>query len=336
MTIDPGLGTAASEHPGAAARQRSVLLAYLPVTITAVLLAAVPVFVGDSRYFMSLAVNMLVFAAYAVAFNVIFGSTGQLFLCLGPLAGLAAYSSVILGNLYDTPLLVTVPLGVVLSATLGGLFSWIAVRRQLDVIFIGIVTLAFSLVFYNLLLGGRGLTGGETGMIATTGSGTFLRDRIPSYYLFLTLLIGFLALYRWLERSHYGWAFRALKDDGLAAELAGIDVARYKVAAGIIGSAMLGLTGALFAAHEGFISPTTFDFGDVDVRVLVILAFGGIGSLLGPIIGAATVTVVDELLRPLGQLRLTIYGVVLLVLFLGFRGGVVGTLTKLGQRLRRR
>jgi branched-chain amino acid transport system permease protein len=70
--------------------------------------------------------------------------------------------------------------------------------------------------------------------------------------------------------------------------------------------------------------------------VLVILAFGGIGSLLGPIIGAAAVTVVDELLRPLSQLRLTVYGVVLLVLFLGFRGGVVGTLTKLGQRIRSR
>jgi ABC-type branched-subunit amino acid transport system permease subunit len=336
MVSDLGLGTRASDQPSTAAGQRSVLLAYLPVVITAGLLAILPLFIGDSRYFMSLAMNMLVFAAYAVAFNLIFGSTGQLFLCLGPLAGLSAYSSVVLGDLYDTPLLVTIPLGMVLSASLGGLFSWIAVRRQLDVIFIGIVTLAFSLVFYNLLLGGRGLTGGETGMVVTNASGTFLRDRIPSYYLFLALLVGFLALYRWLERSHFGWAFRALRDDELAAELAGIDVARYKVAAASIGSAMLGLTGALFAAHDGFISPTTFAFGDVDVRVLVILAFGGIGSLLGPVIGAATVTVIDELLRPLGQLRLTAYGVVLMVLFLGFRGGVVGTLTKLDQRLRRR
>lgn len=336
MTSDLSLGTTGTGGDGSSVRERGLVAAYLPVAITAVLFAALPIFIGDSRYFMTLAVNMLVFAAYAVAFNVIFGSTGQLFLCIGSIAGLSAYATGILGNDYGISLWITLPLGVALSAALGGMFSWIAVRRQLDVIFIGIVTLAFSLVFFNLLLGGRGLTGGETGMVVSSGAGSILRERIPSYYIFLVLLVAFLATYRWLERSHFGWAFRALKDDELAAELAGIDVARYKVMAGVIGSAMLGLTGALFAAHDGFISPTTFDFGDVDVRVLVILAFGGIGTLLGPIVGAASVAVVDELLRPLSQLRLTVYGVVLLVLFLGFRHGVVGTITGLLARARNR
>lgn len=329
-TLGPGPTSGGGAPP--APRYRGFGAGYLPVAVTAVLLGLVPVAIGDSRYLMTLAVHMLVFAAYAVAFNVVFGSTRQLFLCLGALAGVSAYVSVILGNRYAIPLLFTVPLGMGLSTGLGALFSWVAVRRRLDVIFIGIVTLAFSLVFTNLLLGGRELTGGETGLVVEADATGVLRSRIPAYYVFLAVLVGFLALYRWIQRSHLGWAFRALKDDQLAAELAGVDVARYRVLAGAIGSAMLGLTGALFAAHEGFVSPTTFAFSGVDVRVLVMLALGGIGSLLGPVVGAVGLSVVDELLRPLGQLRLTVYGVVLIVLFLGVRDGAVPAAIRLARR----
>lgn len=330
MSTDAGADTASEtrEQPPVPART-SWLRAYQPVAITAVLLALLPAFIGGSRYFMSIAILMLVFAAYAVAFNLIFGSTAQLFLCLGALSGISAYSVAILGNDYDWSLLLSLPLGVAVAAALGALFSWVAVRRHLDIIFIGIVTLAFSLVFYNVLLGMRNLTGGETGMLVDAGSGTFLRNRLMSYYLFVAVVVAFMALYRLIERSHMGWAFRALKDDELAAELAGINVARYRILAGMIGGAMVGLSGGLFAAHEGFISPTTFAFPHVDVKVLVILAFGGIGSLMGPIVGAGIVAVVDEMLRPLGQLRLTVYGVVIITLFLFFRHGVVRGVTDL-------
>lgn len=317
--------------------RRDVLVrAYLPVAVVAVLLAIVPLFIADSRFYMTLAVNMLTFAGYAVAFNLIFGATNQLFLCLGALAGLSAYASAILGNDLGLPLLLTIPIGVVLAAALGGLFSWIAVRRQLDVIFIGIVTLAFTLMFTNMLQGGGELTGGETGLLVDGGEGTFLRESIPYYFTMLVVVVGFLAAYRWMERSHFGWAFRALKDDELAAELAGVDVAKYRVMAGVIGSAMLGLVGALFAAHEGFMSPRTFDFGDVDVRTLIVLAFGGIGTLTGPVVGAAALTVIDLYLRPLGQLRLFAYGILLLGLFLGFRGGLVPAITGAIKGLLRR
>jgi branched-chain amino acid transport system permease protein len=313
----------------------SPLRAYAPVVVAAVVLALLPLAFGGSGYYRTLAIIMLVYAAYAIAFNIIFGGTGQLFLCLGALGGLSAYVSVVLTQDGGLPLLVTVPLGTLLAAALGALFSWVAVRRNLDVIFIGIVTLAFSLVFYNMVQGLRSLTGGETGMVVTGGTGTPLRGAV-SYYVFVALLVAFLALYQLIDRSHLGWAFRALKNDELAAELAGIDVARYRIMAGAIGAAMVGLTGALYVHHEGFISPSVFNFAHLDVRVLVVLAFGGIGSLLGPIVGAAAVSVLDEFLRPLGQLRLAVYGVVLMTLFLFFRQGVVPTLAAATHRVRDR
>lgn len=304
--------------------------------MAATLLALPPIWLSDSRLWMGIAVGWLLFSAYGIAFNVIFGSTGQLFLCVGALAGIGGYTSVILADQVGMPTVVGVMLATSFACLLGGAFSWVAVRRRLDVIFTGIVTLAFSLAFSSFVLGRRDLTGGETGLLVSAGSGTALRDRLLAYYLFLGLVVAYLVIYRMLQRSHVGWAFRALRSDEVAAGLAGIDVARYRVLAGLIGSAMLGLTGSLYAIYEGFIGPTTYDFGSVDIRVIVMLAFGGIGSLLGPVVGAVTFRLLDEYLIEFGQLREVVYGVLLLILFLGFRRGFVPSIHTLFIKMTRR
>jgi branched-chain amino acid transport system permease protein len=307
----------------------SRLRAYLPIVVTGAILALVPIRYSDSRTMMGVAIAGVLFACYAVAFNVIFGSSGQLFLCVGALAGLGGYTSGILSGRYGIPMLAAIVAASALSSLVGGLLSWVAVSRQLDVIFTGIITLAFSLAFDNLLLGQRELTGGETGLVIDAGSDSLLGEQVAPYYLFLALLVVYLALFRVLQRSHVGWAFRALRHDEVAAELAGIDVTRYRVFAGAFGAAMLGFAGALYAHSEGLISPSTFAFGRVDVRVIVMVAFGGIGTLLGPVIGSAAFTILDEWLVSFVQLRLVIYGTSIVVLFLGFRRGVVPTVQSL-------
>jgi branched-chain amino acid transport system permease protein len=100
---------------------------------------------------------------------------------------------------------------------------------------------------------------------------------------------------------------------------------------------MLGLAGALYAfAGTGLIGRSTYEFGRVDVRVIVMLAFGGIGSLLGPVVGAVAFTWVDEYLVDYREMRLMIYGLVIIALFLGFRRGVVPTVTGWFRRRLRR
>ncbi len=307
----------------------SRLTPYAPILVTATLLALVPLRYQDSGSMMGVVTEGMVFAAYAVAFNIIFGSTGQLFLCVGALAGVGGFASAVFTDRLGVPLVLSLVLAAACSAAIGGLLSWVSVKRALDTIFIGIVTLAFSLSFQNFVLGRRDLTGGETGIFVEAGSDTFLHDRVAPYYVFLSLVVAYLVLYRALQRSRTGWAFRALRDDQLAAELSGVDVARYRVLAGTLGSAMLGLAGALHAhSGRGFIGPSTFAFGDVDVRVLVMLAFGGIGTLLGPIVGAASLTWLDEFLVDYAQLRLVLYGLVVIGLFLRFRRGVVPAATE--------
>jgi branched-chain amino acid transport system permease protein len=311
---------------------RSLAALFWPLVALGAALALVPLWLGDSRVMMGVAVLGLAFACYAIGFNLIFGSTGQLFLCVGALAGIGGYGSAILADRVGLPLLPSIVLATLASSLVGGLLSWIAVRRSLGVIFTGIITLIFSLVFGNLILGAAGVTGGDGGFHIQTGADTFLRERIPPYYLMLALVLVYLLVHGLLRRSHVGWAFRALRDDEVAAELAGVDVARYRVYAALIGAAMLGLAGSLFAMTEGTISPSTYGFAQVDVETMVMLAFGGIGTLFGPVLGAAVITIINELILDLGQLRLLVYGALIIALFLWVPRGVIPTLGDLVRR----
>jgi branched-chain amino acid transport system permease protein len=308
--------------------------ALAPIAVSAAILAVLPsVWFGDSPFTTSLAVQALLFASWGVGFNLIFGCTNQLFLCVGALGGIGAYGAAILADRTSLPMVAGVAVGTASAAIVGGLLSWVAVARSLGVIFTGVVTLVFSLAFANLLLGQREWTGAETGLVVTGAPPGIRDDQVGAYYLFAGVLVAFLIVFRVLQRSHVGWAFRALRDDEVAAEVAGVHVARYRIYAATIGSAMIGLTGALYAYSSSFVSPGTYAFERVDVRVLVLVAFGGLGTLLGPAVGAAVFAVVDEKLSSSLQLREVLYGVFVIAIFLGFRRGIVQTLVTLFRRL---
>jgi ABC-type branched-subunit amino acid transport system permease subunit len=134
--------------------------------------------------------------------------------------------------------------------------------------------------------------------------------------------------------SKSGMAFRALSDDELTAELSGIDVTGYKVLAAAVGSAILGLSGALFAFYNGIVSPSVFSFVGVDIPVLIALLLGGMRTRLGPVVGAVAFALIEELVRPFGQLTVLVYGVLLIVVFTTFREGLVPVLARAGAVLR--
>jgi branched-chain amino acid transport system permease protein len=319
------------------AAARTTARALWPIVATAALLAVLPrIWFGDSTYTTRLVVGALVLAAYGIGFNLIFGSTNQLFLCVGALAAVGGYGAAILADKASLPIMAGVAAGTGIAAATGGLLSWIAVRRSLGVIFTGIVTLVFSLAFANLLLGKRDLTGGDTGHLVT-GAATRLADsRTGGYYLFAAVVVAFMLVFRALQLSRVGWAFRAIRDDELSAVLAGVAVARYRIFAAVVGSAMIGLTGALYAYSDGYISPATYAFDQIDVRVLVLVAFGGLGTLSGPLIGASVFAYIDHELTTRGQLREALYGALVIALFLGFRRGFAPTVATLVRGLTRR
>jgi branched-chain amino acid transport system permease protein len=309
-------------------RLPGTLLRYGDLVLAGIALSLVPLLTGDSPYYLRIATLMLVYMAWTVAFNLLFGHTKQLFLCTGALAGTAAYVAVVLARELGLSPWITIPAGAAAASALGALFSYVSVRRGLGVIFIGIVTLAFSLIFHNLVLGLRQFTNGETGLV-TRGLGLpLLEQPLAAYYVFLALLALSVLAYCVLMGLRTGMAFRALSDDELTAELAGIDVTRYKVLAAAVASAILGLLGAFYGFYNGIVSPSVFSFVGVDIPVLIALLLGGMRTRSGPLVGAAAFTLIEEVVRPFGQLNVLVYGILLIVLFVAFRQGVVPMLAR--------
>jgi branched-chain amino acid transport system permease protein len=294
---------------------------------------AVPAILGGSPYGLRIASLTVIVATYAIAFNLLFGHTRQLFLCIGALAGFGAYAFVLLSR--DARLAPALALVVVTGgvAAFGGFLSYVGVRRGFGVLFVGVVTLAVSLMFQNLLLGLREYTNGETGLV-TRGIAFGLGDRPKeAYFVLVGVMVLALAGYQALLRSRHGLVFQALGDDEVSAELSGIDVTKYKVGTAAMASGLIGLVGALYADVNGFISPSVFALGHVDIPVFVALLLGGMRTLLGPVVGAVLFGAVDEVVRPFGQLTVLTYGTLMVVLFLLFREGVVPAVQRVFIRL---
>lgn len=302
----------------------SVRVRAAKIAAIAGLFLVVPAF-ATSSYLLRISTLMVVFALFTIALNVVFGHTDQLFLVVGGLGGIGGYTMVLTANELGVTPWVTIPVGVVLAGLVAGGLSYIAAKRRFTVIVIAIFTLAFQLALTEFFIGANTITGGSDGIpVERIG----LDDRLVFYYLLVVVLVVYLVGYDRLVNSRYGFAFSSIREDELAAESVGIDAVRYKTAAGLLAGMMIGLTGALYALTEGYISPAVYSFENVDVLILIMLTLGGMRTLVGPVLGAAVVFWLDEFLIEFQQWRLFVFGVLLILLFLYFRDGVVPKVTE--------
>lgn len=295
----------------------------------AALLAVLPLFILGSSYYTRMLDHFLLFALFAVALNVVFGETDQLFLFVGGLAGIGAYTTAILADAFGITAWATLVIAVVLCGVVGGLVSWISAKQNFTVVLISILTLNLQLAIVEFFVGARDLTGGTTGFpfaglqLEAIGEMVGVSRNIVLYYLLIVLLVGALLLYARLINSKFGLAFAAIREDEVAAESIGVDVVRYKTIAGVLAAMMIGLVGVMFAQFEQYILPSQFAFAGVDVIVLIMLIVGGLRTMFGPVYGAAIIVLIEEALKGVSGWQETIFGALLIVLFLYFRSGVV-------------
>ncbi|MEM1943287.1 MAG: branched-chain amino acid ABC transporter permease [Candidatus Caldarchaeum sp.] len=288
---------------------------------------ALPLLFINTPYIVFILVQMVFFTVFAYGFNFLFGFTRQLFLCIGAFIGVGAYITGI--SLRDG---LMGPVEAILVSTLvvafvGWAVSIISIRRRLVVIFTGIFTLAITLVFNNLVIGLASLTGGETGFRIrgiSLGPLDLLPYNLRFYYLAAaTLLAVTVASYYLLFHTKTGYAYRCIIDDENSAELVGINVSRVKSLTALFSSALLGLAGALYGLFSQLIAPSYFAFSSVDIPVQLIVILGGRTTLLGPYIGSAIISIVNEALKFLGPLTQVLYGLTLMFLLAFFRNGIV-------------
>jgi len=219
------------------------------------------------------------------------------------------------------------PLVILGMGLLGRLLGSPSLRLRGD--YLAIVTLGFgqiaSLLFLNLdridlpflrLAEPLNLTGGPNGIIHVDDLRLFgytIKSPLGYYYaILLGAALVFLAVYH-LDRSRTGRAWRAIREDELAAQTMGVDVHRFKLLAFSVGAAIAGLAGVLFAAWQGAVFPSNFN-----VAVLIILyamvVLGGVGSIWGPVSGALILSILPEVLQVPELARLVFYGALILAI----------------------
>ncbi len=234
-------------------------------------------------------------------------SCGLLAMANAAFMGIGAYTASILTMNYGAPFPVALAAGIaaptVVALAIGG------PTLRLSGVYLAMATLGFGEVVRVLILNADSLTGGALGL-----------NGIPQltqwWHVAASLGVTLLILWR-LRRSRIGRAFEAIKEDAVAASLMGIAVNAQKMLAFALGAGIAGLAGALNAHLTFFIGPSEFGF-DRGVDILTMTILGGTGGLTGPVLGAAIVTLLPELLRDFRDFRTMINGaiLVLIVLFL--------------------
>lgn len=320
---------------------------YLPDTeygwilVAAAAFAVLPLFHLESTFWLRIYGRMLILALIAVGLNIAFGHTDQLFLFMGGLAGIAAYTTAILSQqVFGVTPWLMIPVGMLLAGGIGALVSWVSARRKLGIILISILTLNLQLALEESFVGARGITGGSEGLsfeglnLGITGVGGMIGVNrfVVLYYLLLLLIVASLFLYVRMIQGKYGLAFEAIREDDLAASSVGIDVVRYKTIAGFTGACIIGLAGIMMAEFQGVVLPGDYTFARIDVLVLIILIVGGLRTTLGPLIGAAVVIGIEESIDFAAQWETALFGVLLIALFLYFRSGLMPVVTDYGRQ----
>jgi len=275
----------------------------------------------------------IIYAILAVSLNFVLGYAGQISLGHAGFFGIGAYTAAIVthggsGELF-WPVFV---LSGITAGIAGAIIGVPALRLKGHYLAFG--TLGFGEIIRIILFNWREVTHGADGIgaIPPPAAFGFAFDSDQKYYfLGLAVLLLVLALARRTEISKFGRSFAALRDAELAAGTTGVNVTRIKILAFVISSVIAGCAGSLYAHLVGFISPDTFTF-EVTAQVLAMVLLGGMGTTLGPVLGAVFITVLPEALRVSKEYYQVIYGagVAFAVLFLpqGFLGLLHGRKAK--------
>jgi branched-chain amino acid transport system permease protein len=294
-----------------------------------ILCAAAP-FLGD--YALRILLVIAVYSAMALGVNVILGLAGQLSLCHAAFFAIGAYASALLTTRFGLGFGTAMAVGVLVSALLATVVALATFRVR--GYYLALVTLAFAEIMRVTIGHWTSVTGGMMGVrrIPPPQVGPWTIDSpLGFFYLAMAFCAVAFALYDAVAFSVKGRAMAAIRDDELAARASGLPVLKLKVAAFVLSAVFPSVGGSIMAHYYTSITPDFALLGET-VSILVIVVIGGLGSAAGAVFGATVLNLIPELFRQLGDFRLLVYGVILLLVVIYQPHGMFS----IGRRLARR
>ncbi|MCZ6688091.1 MAG: branched-chain amino acid ABC transporter permease [Planctomycetota bacterium] len=286
------------------------------------------------EYLIHILILIGIYTILSVSLNLIVGYTGLLSIAHAAFYGVGAYVAALMALKLQSPFLINIICAIILSSLLGALVGIPSLRIRDD--YFVIATFAFQVITFSVLNNWVSFTGGPMGLpgipqprIVGVGISSNLRFlAVVGVLCVLTLCVT-----RRIVQSPFGRVLKAIREDEVFAQAAGKNVAANKVFVFVIGAGMAAMAGVMYAHYISFIDPTSFNVME-SIFILSIVIIGGAGSLWGPVVGAAVLVILPELLRFIGlpssaaaNIRQLLYGGLIVAFMMWRPRGFLGEYT---------
>lgn len=296
----------------------------LPFLIAvAVLMLAFPLVV-QSNFVRGIAVRTVLFMLFASSLNIINGYCGHFsighagFMCIG------CYTGALLATKAGLDFWLLLPISGIVTAVFG-LLVFLPTNR-LSGIYLSIVTIGFAEIVRIIVLNWTGLTNGPLGVKGIPHIFLFgheLKSTTEYYYVILGLLaVSVFCMYRILK-SRVGRAWMSIRENPDAASSLGVELAKYKAINFVVGAFFCGIAGCFMAFYYRYIDTTMFTMEE-SCNVLSMVVVGGMGTLVGPIVGALVINLITETFRFASEYRMVMYGILIIVMMWVRPQGIAG------------
>ena len=252
----------------------------------------------------------------ALSLNLVMGYTGQLNLGQSAFYAIGAYVSTLLIKSLHWNFWLAALAGIGAAGLLGLALAAFAVRLRGH--YLAIASLGFAVITYQVLVNWESVTEGVRGIYGILPP---VGNTVALFYLIAAIALAIYVAMDNLVRSPVGDTLRAIREDEISAAALGVNGALWKAFAFGVGAAIAGLAGCFYPGFVGTLVPDAFSIVE-SFTMMAMVIVGGIGTMVGPVIGAIVLTFLPELLRGFGELRLMIYGIALTLVVLFLPGGI--------------
>lgn len=283
------------------------------------------------EYFLHILVITGIYIILTLSLNLVVGYTGLASLGHAAFSCVGAYVSSLLALNYGLSPWLGLLIGAGTAAILGIVIGAPSLRLKGD--YLALATFGLGVIVYSVAKNWVSVTRGPMGLPGIPGFSIFgfQISEVWAYWVLVAIFV-FLTYFviRRVVNSPFGRILRAIRDDEIASLAMGKNINKYKIIVFVIGAFFAGLAGSLYAHYITFIDPSSFTVME-SITILLMVVFGGMGSLSGSFVGAAVLVILPELLRFMGMpssiaapLRQMIYGILLIVLMLKRPQGILG------------
>jgi branched-chain amino acid transport system permease protein len=303
-------------------QRRSIIIA------AAILLAAALLPLALSTYQIGLATEVLIFGILAMSIDLLAGFAGRTSLAHGAIFGISTYVVVYAIEQAGYPALLAVALGIGASTAVAAVFALLAVRTS-GVYFL-LLTLALGMIVWGICLRWTEVTGGENGLRGDIRPALLVPHR--NFYWLVLAAAAPLSLAMWrFSRSPFGLTLLGIRDSETRMQSLGYHVPLHLFIGFTVSGFFAGVAGAMYAFFNNFVSPSTVSLSQ-SVEALLMAIVGGIGTLFGAFVGAATIIVLENTVSAYTERWPTALGITFIVVMIFAPDGIVGTIRRLFRR----